>query len=76
MSYRITSDIELGSHPVSEGEDEETGNLEQSAKSLKERQQPQQHKRPKRLKKTYRAPQGFFQVHSKGEGSQPTSQPV
>ena len=41
ISYRITPDPELGSHPVSEGEDEEIGNLEQPVESPEEEQQPQ-----------------------------------
>ena len=39
INYRIIPDPEPGSHSVSEEEDEETGNLDQLAKSLEEEQQ-------------------------------------
>ena len=63
-------------HSGRKEEDEETRNPKQPAKSPKEEQQSQQRNWPKRLKKTYRALQGSPLVHSKGEGSQPTSQPA
>ena len=71
-NYRITPDLKSKSNPVSGGE--ETGIPEQPTQQPEEEILSQWHGRLKRLKKTYRASQGFPSVRLRGEGSRP--QPI
>ena len=65
-SYRNTLDLEPQSNPVSEGEEKETRDQGQPRELPEWEQERPRLNRLKRMKRTYRAPQGSLPVQTKG----------
>ena len=75
MNYRITPDPEPQSNLVSEGEDQEAGNPDETTEVLETEEPQRKLNRLKQLKKTYQTPHGSPPVQSRRERSQLSAQP-